>query len=263
MQKSFKKICLAYKFLVTYLLLISVLSTGCAPKELVRARDLFNQASVYRINGQDDQAEQLYKEALTTFQQVVAKETKDPQNPGNLQVISQAYSLIAFAQIELEQFTEAEDTIREGSSFMLNANPRERELLFILGGILQTAQAAKLNKKGRFQQDVVDLYQEAAATFKALADVPGVEQDSDVLVYAREAEAISYGNIAAEYVTDFAINKGTGSLDRAIEYLQKARETCEQLLAIESNKDRPYTQYLLGQYTRELELAKKKREGLS
>jgi len=244
-------------------LLVVILSVGCTPRELTRAKDLFNQASTFRVSGEDDRAAQAYRESVGAFQKVIAKETKDPRYPGNLQVLAQAYALTAFAQIELGQFDDAEATIEQGSSILLNANPRERELFFVLSGILQTARAAKLNKRGRFQQDVVDLYREAAATFETLRKMPGVEQDSDVLVYALEAEAISYGNIATEYVADFAVNRGASSLDKAIEYLQKAKATCEQLLALIPDKNRPYTQYLLNQYTRELNLAKRRKESLS
>jgi tetratricopeptide (TPR) repeat protein len=252
------------KFRLVYVCVI-LLIVGCTPRELTRARELFNLASVYRINGEDSQADQAYREAILSFQKIIEEETKDPKHPGNLQVLAQAYALQAFAYIELGEFKEAEETIQQGSSLLLNANPRERELFYILSGILQTAQAAKLNEKekGRFQQNVVDLYKEAAATFKALLDMPGVERDSDIVAYAREAEAISYGNIAAEYEADFGVNKNVNSLDKAIEYLQKAKETCEQLLAMASNKNRPYTQYLLNQYTRELELAKRRKENVS
>ncbi|HWP46032.1 MAG TPA: hypothetical protein VNM22_02615 [Candidatus Limnocylindrales bacterium] len=252
------------KFRLVYICVI-ILIAGCTPRELTRARELFNLASVYRINGEDPQADQAYRDAILSFQKIIEEETKDPKHLGNLQVLAQAYALQAFAYIELGEFKEAEETIQQGSSIMLNANPRERELFYILSGILQTAQAARLNEKekGRFQQNVVDLYKEAAATFKALRDMPGVERDSDMVAYAREAEAISYGNIAAEYEADFGVNKNVNSLDKAIEYLQKAKETCEQLLTKASNKNRPYTQYLLNQYTRELELAKRRKENIS
>jgi tetratricopeptide (TPR) repeat protein len=252
------------RFQLVYIGII-ILLAGCAPKELTRARELFNLASVYRINGEDQQADQAYKEAILSFQKIIDEETRDPKRLGNLQVLAQAYALQAFAYIELGGFKEAEETIQQGSHIMLNANPRERELFYILSGILQAAQAARLNEKekGRFQQNVVDLYKEAAATFKALRDMPGVERDSDIVAYAREAEAISYGNIAAEYEADFGVNKNVSSLDKAIEYLQKAKEVCEQLLTTAPNKNRPYTQYLLQQYTRELELAKRRKENIS
>lgn len=245
------------KFLSSYLITV-LLVAGCAPKELTRAKELFNQASAYRLNGEEEQAIQAYRESVEGFQKIIEEETKNPESPGNLKVIAQAYALLAFAQIELGEFEEAEASIQQGSAFMLNANPRERELFFIMGGILQTAKAAKLNEKGkgRFQQDVVDLYKEAAATFETLRKMPWVDPNSEVLIYAIEAEAISYGNIATEYVVDFQFTKGASSLDKAIEYLQKAKE----ILGTVTDNTRPYTQYLLNEYTRDLDLVIKKRK---